>query len=35
MGWPCVLVLSGVTRRDEARRLNPAPDRIIESLADL
>jgi phosphoglycolate/pyridoxal phosphate phosphatase family enzyme len=35
MGWPSVLVLSGVTRRDEARRLNPAPDRIIESLADL
>jgi 4-nitrophenyl phosphatase len=35
MGWPSVLVLSGVTGPDEARLVNPAPDRIIESLADL
>ena len=35
MGWPSVLVLSGVTGRGEARRVHPAPDRVIESLADL
>ncbi len=35
MGWPSVLVLSGVTRREEVPQLNPAPDRVIESLADL
>jgi HAD superfamily hydrolase (TIGR01450 family) len=35
MGWTSVLVLSGVTGPDEARLVDPAPDRIIESLAEL
>jgi HAD superfamily hydrolase (TIGR01450 family) len=35
MGWPAVLVLSGVTTREQARRLEPAPQLILESLADL
>jgi 4-nitrophenyl phosphatase len=35
MGWLTVLVLSGVTGTAEARRLDPQPDVILSSLADL
>jgi 4-nitrophenyl phosphatase len=35
MGWRSVLVLSGVTTREEAERLDPPPDLIIESVAEL
>ena len=34
-GWATILVLSGVTTADEAAVLDPAPDYVIESLADL
>ncbi|MGH2734163.1 MAG: HAD-IIA family hydrolase [Actinomycetota bacterium] len=35
MGWSTVLVLSGVTDEVGAARLDPAPDLIVASLADL
>ncbi|MEA2510494.1 MAG: hypothetical protein QOG21_2576 [Actinomycetota bacterium] len=35
MGWMTILVLSGVTSRDQAASLQPKPDLILESLADL
>jgi phosphoglycolate/pyridoxal phosphate phosphatase family enzyme len=34
-GWRTVLVLSGVTSRADARSVEPAPDAVIESLAEL
>jgi 4-nitrophenyl phosphatase len=34
-GWMTILVLSGVTSADAARKLEPAPDLVIESIADL
>lgn len=34
-GWTTILVLSGVTTPDEAKALNPQPDLILDSLADL
>lgn len=34
-GWTTILVLSGVTTESEARSLDPAPDVILGSLADL
>ena len=34
-GWTTILVLSGVTTRDEAKALDPQPDLILDSLADL
>lgn len=34
-GWHTVLVLSGVTSSDEAARLDPQPDAIVGSLAEL
>jgi HAD superfamily hydrolase (TIGR01450 family) len=34
-GWKTILVLSGVTSRDEASLLDPAPDAVLESIADL
>jgi phosphoglycolate/pyridoxal phosphate phosphatase family enzyme len=34
-GWRTVLVLSGVTSPDQAAKLDPAPDAVIESLAEL
>jgi 4-nitrophenyl phosphatase len=34
-GWTTVLVLSGVTSRDEAARLSPAPDLVVDSLQEL
>lgn len=35
MGWATILVLSGVTTRCEADVLQPPPDLVVESLADL
>lgn len=35
MGWATILVLSGVTTRSEADDLQPAPDLVVDSLADL
>ena len=35
MGWSTVLVLTGVTDRAAAEKLSPAPDMILESIADL
>lgn len=35
MGWTKVLVLSGVTSRDEAGSVRPRPDVVLDSLADL
>jgi phosphoglycolate/pyridoxal phosphate phosphatase family enzyme len=35
MGWTTVLVLTGVTSADDARRLESAPDFVIGSLSDL
>jgi HAD superfamily hydrolase (TIGR01450 family) len=34
-GWTTVLVLSGVTSRDEAAGLSPAPDLVVDSLQEL
>ena len=34
-GWTTVLVLSGVTGRDEAARVTPAPDLVVDSLYEL
>ncbi|MDQ3784320.1 MAG: HAD-IIA family hydrolase [Actinomycetota bacterium] len=35
MGWVTILVLSGVTTRSEANALEPPPDLVVASLADL
>jgi phosphoglycolate/pyridoxal phosphate phosphatase family enzyme len=35
MGWTTILVLSGVTSRAEAGSLDPQPDLILDSIADL
>jgi 4-nitrophenyl phosphatase len=35
MGWMTILVLSGVTSREQAASLDPAPDLIVDSIADL
>ena len=35
MGWMTILVLSGVTSRADAASLEPQPDLVIDSLADL
>jgi ribonucleotide monophosphatase NagD (HAD superfamily) len=35
MGWTTILVLSGVTSRDQAELLDPQPDLIVDSIADL
>lgn len=35
MGWQRVLVLSGVTDSEEARLVDPAPDAVLDSIADL
>jgi HAD superfamily hydrolase (TIGR01450 family) len=35
MGWMTILVLSGVTSRDQAESLDPQPDLIVDSIADL
>ncbi len=35
MGWDAVLVLSGVTSAEDAKTVDPAPDLVIGSLADL
>lgn len=34
-GWTTILVLSGVTRRADVDGLNPRPDLVLDSLADL
>jgi 4-nitrophenyl phosphatase len=34
-GWATVLVLSGVTGRDEAARVTPTPDLVVDSLQEL
>ncbi|MGH2817087.1 MAG: HAD-IIA family hydrolase [Actinomycetota bacterium] len=34
-GWTTVLVLSGVTSRDQAARVSPAPDLVVASLREL
>jgi 4-nitrophenyl phosphatase len=34
-GWATVLVLSGVTGRDEAARVTPSPDLVVDSLQEL
>jgi 4-nitrophenyl phosphatase len=34
-GWTTILVLSGVTSSDDARVLDPPPDNVLDSLADL
>jgi 4-nitrophenyl phosphatase len=35
MGWTTVLVLSGVTTQEQARSLDPPPDAVVATLADL
>ena len=35
MGWVTILVLSGVTPRDEIDAVEPKPDIVLERLADL
>lgn len=35
MGWAAILVLSGVTTREQAAALDPQPDLVLDSLADL
>ena len=35
MGWVTILVLSGVTSRDEIDEIEPTPDIVLERLADL
>lgn len=35
MGWTTILVLSGVTTRDEAGEVEPRPDLVLDRLADL
>ncbi|MDP9226846.1 MAG: HAD-IIA family hydrolase [Actinomycetota bacterium] len=35
MGWMTILVLSGVTSRAEVALLDPQPDLVVESIADL
>jgi 4-nitrophenyl phosphatase len=35
MGWTTVLVLTGVTTRDDVARVRPVPDLVLERLADL
>lgn len=35
LGWMTILVLTGVTGREEAERLDPGPDLIVDSLASL
>ena len=35
MGWTTVLVLSGVTSRDEVDAVRPRPDMTVDRLADL
>ncbi|HEX3325841.1 MAG TPA: HAD-IIA family hydrolase [Actinomycetota bacterium] len=35
MGWMTILVLSGVTSREQAASLEPQPDLIVDSIADL
>ncbi len=35
MGWATILVLSGVTTRDEIDEVEPKPDIVLERLADL
>jgi phosphoglycolate/pyridoxal phosphate phosphatase family enzyme len=35
MGWMTILVLSGVTGRAEVPELDPQPDLVVESIADL
>jgi HAD superfamily hydrolase (TIGR01450 family) len=35
MGWTTVLVLSGITERAAAGAVSPAPDLVLESIADL
>jgi phosphoglycolate/pyridoxal phosphate phosphatase family enzyme len=34
-GWATVLVLTGVTGRDEAARVTPSPDLVVDSLQEL
>jgi HAD superfamily hydrolase (TIGR01450 family) len=34
-GWATILVLSGVTTRGDVDRLDPPPDYVIDSIADL
>jgi 4-nitrophenyl phosphatase len=34
-GWTTILVLSGVTSSDQAERVDPRPDHVVASLADL
>jgi NagD protein len=34
-GWGTILVLTGVTGRDEAARVTPAPDLVVDSLQEL
>jgi NagD protein len=35
MGWVTILVLSGVTSRDQIDAVEPKPDIVLERLADL
>jgi len=35
MGWRTILVLTGVTSRDEAKALERVPDAVVERLASL
>ncbi|MBA2312041.1 MAG: HAD-IIA family hydrolase [Actinobacteria bacterium] len=35
MGWPTILVLSGVTTGAEARRLDPKPDYVLDDLSSV
>ena len=35
MGWKTILVLSGVTTRDQVAAVEPAPDVVVDSLANL
>jgi len=34
-GWTTILVLSGVTRREDVEALTPRPDLVLDSIADL
>jgi HAD superfamily hydrolase (TIGR01450 family) len=35
MGWATILVLSGVTSRDDVEAVRPRPDAVLDSVADL
>jgi 4-nitrophenyl phosphatase len=35
MGWQTILVLSGVTSEEEAKKIDPPPDVVVGSIADL